>query len=255
MKVVIIGTGNVAAVLGKLIKKAGYEIIQVFGRNLKHASALAGEINSVPCNEWKDISKDADIYLVALADTALYDLDKHLLLSDQLVLHTAGSVSKDVLKNISTNYGVLYPLQSLRKEMDVLTEVPLLVEGNNQHTTQSIWDIACRISPNVAIVDEEARLKLHVAAVFVNNFTNHLYAVTADFCRKQSLNFSLLLPLAVETARRIAWIFPAQAITGPAIRKDNVTIRKHLDVLKDYPFMLKIYEQMTESIIMMNHYH
>ncbi len=248
MKVVIIGTGNVATVLGRIFKNAGFEILQVFGRNSQHAATLAEEMNSVPCNEWIDINKEADIYLVALADTALYELDQHLLLSKQLVLHTAGSVSKDVLKNISANYGVLYPMQSLRKEMEVLTEIPLLVEGNNEHTIQAVWDIACRISKNVSFVNEEARLKLHVAAIFINNFTNHLYAVTADFCKKEALNFNLLLPLAAETAKRIEWISPEKVITGPAIRKDEVTINKHLDLLKDYPFIQKIYQQMTESI-------
>ncbi len=250
MKVVIIGTGNVATVFGRIIKNTGFEIVQVFGRNSEHAATLAEEMNSTPCSEWKDISKEADIYLVALADTALYELDQHLHLTDQLVLHTAGSVSMDVLKNISVNYGVLYPLQSLRKEMNVLTQIPLLVEGNNEHAIQAVWDIACRISSNVTFINEEARLKLHVAAIFINNFTNHLYAVTADFCKKEGLNFNLLLPLAAETAKRIEWVSPEQVITGPAIRKDEVTINKHLDLLKDYPSIQKIYRQMTESIML-----
>jgi predicted short-subunit dehydrogenase-like oxidoreductase (DUF2520 family) len=175
MKLVIIGTGNVATVLGKKFKKAGFDIIQVFGRNLKHASMLAEELGSEACNHWVKITEDADIYLVALSDTVLYELADHLTLSSQLVLHTAGSVSIEVLKNISENYGVMYPLQSLRKEMDILTGIPLLIEGNSEHTRQVTWEIARQLSPNVSFVTGDERLKLHVAAVFINNFTNHLY--------------------------------------------------------------------------------
>ena len=154
----------------------------------------------------------------------------------------------EVLKNISTNYGVLYPLQSLRKEMPVLTEIPLLVDGNNEQSNRVVWDIAHRLSTNVSHASDEDRLKLHVAAIFMNNFTNHLYAITADFCKKENINFNLLLPLAAETAKRIELVSPHDVITGPAIRKDQITINKHLDLLNEYPLIQKLYRQMTESI-------
>ncbi len=248
MKVVIIGTGNVATVLGRELKNAGFTIAQVFGRNPQNAFILAQELESIPCNLWNEIDKNADIYLVSIADRALYDLDQHLVLLDQLVIHTAGSVTKEVMKNISTNYGVLYPLQSLRKEMPVLTKIPLLVDGSNEQCKQIIWDVAQRLSTNVSYANNEDRLKLHVAAIFMNNFTNHLYTVTADFCKNENINFNLLLPLAAETAKRIELVAPKEVITGPAIRKDQVTINKHLDLLNEYPQIQKLYRQMTESI-------
>lgn len=248
MKVVIIGTGNVAAVLGRRFKLVGFTIKQVFGRNLNSASELAKELDSSACNIWPEIDKEADIYVAALADTALYELDKHLLLSEQLVLHTAGSVSMDVLKNISCNYGVLYPLQSLRKDMKVLTEIPLLIEASNEPTKNALWEIASRLSQNVSFINEEQRLKLHVAAVFINNFTNHLYAVTAEFCQQENLDFNLLVPLALETAKRIEWAPPGAVLTGPAVRNDQVTIEKHVAHLKAYPLIQKLYQQMTDSI-------
>ena len=248
MNVVIIGTGNVATVLGRLLKKAGFAIKQVFGRNPDNAEVLAAYLNSAPCSKWSGIDKDADIYLVAIADTALYDLDRRLVLSTQLVLHTAGSVTKDILKNISANYGVLYPLQSLRKELPVLTQIPFLIDGNGQQTIQTISEIALRLSSNISLVGDEARLKLHVAAILMNNFTNHLYAVTEDFCKKEGLNFKLLLPLALETVRRIELVSPSQVLTGPAIRKDDITINKHLELLNAYPAIQKLYRLMTDSI-------
>ncbi|MEO5995527.1 MAG: DUF2520 domain-containing protein [Chitinophagaceae bacterium] len=248
MNVVIIGTGNVATVLGRLFKKTGATIKQVFGRNRDNTAALASELNSLPCSEWSSIDKEADLYLVAIADTALYDLGQQLVLSNQLVVHTAGSVTKDVLKNISKNYGVLYPLQSLRKEMPLLTEIPLLIDGNNEQTRQTIWEIALRLSSNISFMGDEGRLKLHVAAIYMNNFTNHLYAVTEDFCKKEDVSFNLLLPLAMETVKRINLVSPSQVVTGPAARKDEITIKKHLHLLRAYPSIQKLYQQLTNSI-------
>src|SRR4051812_9753756 len=129
MKITIIGTGNVATVLGRLLKKAGYEILQVYGRNLTKVEKLADELQSAACHEWSKIDTQAELYLIALSDRALYDLHKNLELRDRLVVHTAGSVPMHILSKVSRNYGVLYPLQTLRKELPVLTEIPLLVDG------------------------------------------------------------------------------------------------------------------------------
>src|SRR5678816_2397653 len=117
MEIVIIGTGNVASVLGKILKSSGCNIVQVMGRNIERTGELAKELDCAMSVSWEDLYKGAGLYLVAISDTALYELEQHLKLTDQVVIHTAGSVSREVLKNITTNYGVLYPLQSLRKDM------------------------------------------------------------------------------------------------------------------------------------------
>ena len=100
----------------------------------------------------------------------------------------------------------------------------------------------------VAEAGEDARLKLHVAAVIVSNFTNYLYALAEDYCRKEGIDFKQLLPLIEETANRVKDISPKQAQTGPAIRQDDETVQKHLVLLENYPQLKNIYALMTESI-------
>lgn len=248
MKVVIIGTGNVAAVLGRLMRDADHAIVQVFGRTEAYAVHLANQLVCSHTCSWDAIYKQADLYLVAIADKALVELDRHLGLSQQLIVHTAGSVSKNVLKRISTNYGVLYPLQSLRKDMPVLTEIPLLVDAGNDHAMQQITKVAQGLSTLVSAANDEQRLKLHLAAVVVNNFVNHLYSLTADFCKQENISFNSLLPLITETANRMNWVSPDQVVTGPAIRNDQVTISKHMHLLQAYPLLLEQYKRLTESI-------
>ena len=169
MRVLIIGAGNVATVLGRLIKEANHEIVQVISRNKTTAAALANELDCPSTNDFKQIDLSADLYLVAMSDAALNILPEKIQLGDKIVVHTAGAIPKDVLKDISQQYGVLYPLQSLRKELtEKPTVIPLLVEGNNEVTTQMLVKFAESISQNVSVTTENDRFKLHVAAVVVN---------------------------------------------------------------------------------------
>ncbi|MBK6635286.1 MAG: DUF2520 domain-containing protein [Chitinophagaceae bacterium] len=249
MRIVIIGSGNVASVLGRLFVKNNHEILQVVSRNAAHAQALAAEFDCGFADYEGAINKEADLYLVAVVDSALYDLNNNLHLGNKLILHTAGSVSKDVLKQISINYGVLYPLQSLRKEMEYTREIPFLIDGNTDETITLIKDFAGTFSGHVVKAADDERLKLHVAAVVVSNFSNHLYAMAEKFCIKENVDFKLLLPLIKETAGRIEYISPAEVQTGPAMRKDVFTLDKHLRVLSDHPALKYIYLKLTDSIM------
>src|SRR5689334_21185619 len=120
MDIVIIGTGNTATVLGRKLKAAGHEIVQIFGRDTSAASKLAYELNTESTNYWNVVNRDADIYIVAVSDIAIADVLKELQLPDKTVVHTAASVSKSILKNAASHYGVFYPLQSLKKETPYL---------------------------------------------------------------------------------------------------------------------------------------
>ena len=249
MRIVIIGSGNVASVLGRLFKKNDHEIVQVISRNAAHAEVLANELNCSFTDYSGNIDTGADLYIVAVNDGALYDLNNSFKLGNKLIMHTAGSVSKDVLKDISVNYGVLYPLQSLRKEMEYEADIPFLIDGNTEETKTLIEDFAKTLSANVAKSNDDERLKLHVAAVIVSNFTNHLYALAEDFCKKENIDFKLLVPLIKETAERVETISPAEAQTGPAARNDIFTLDKHLRLLANYPKLKYIYLKLTDSIM------
>lgn len=248
MKVVIIGSGNTATVLGRKIKAAAHDIVQVTGRNAVAVEALAAELGSRPNTNAGSIDLSADIYIVALADRALPNLHEWLQLDKKLVVHTAAAISREVLQQVSKNYGVLYPLQTLRKEQTVLPEIPFLVDGNSADDLALVQDFAASISPRVLVAGDELRLRMHVAAVFASNFTNHLYVLAENFCRQEQLDFSLLLPLITETANRLQFLSPQQSQTGPAIRNDTVTIERHLNVLSNYPELRRVYEVVTESI-------
>ncbi|HPH91934.1 MAG TPA: DUF2520 domain-containing protein [Ferruginibacter sp.] len=250
MRVVIIGAGNVATVLGRRIKKAGHEILQVISRSQESAKVLAKELGCNASNNFADIDKTGELFLVAMSDAALNELKEKINVGDKLVVHTAGSVCKDVLKDVSVNYGTLYPLQSLRKENpDESIVIPILIDAINDYSIRIINDFAISISPIVSYTQDDQRLKLHVGAVLTSNFANHLYCLALEFCEKEKVDFKLLQPLIEETAARLKSQSPCDMQTGPAARKDVLTLDKHLRLLTAHPKLRTLYLRMTDSIM------
>lgn len=248
MDIVIIGTGNTATVLGKKLKQAGHHILQVYGRDAKEASALAYKLGTESTNYWSVVNKNADIYLLAVSDIAIADLVSQLQLPDKTIVHTAASVSKDILKNTSSHFGVFYPLQSLKKEAKSLPDIPIILDASDPQTLEQLEQLASSISDNVVEAGDDHRLKLHLAAVFCNNFVNHIYALMEDYCKKEALDFELLIPLIKETAERLDELKPSQVQTGPAVRHDAETITKHVLLLEKHPQLKELYMWMTRSI-------
>jgi predicted short-subunit dehydrogenase-like oxidoreductase (DUF2520 family) len=248
MKVVIIGSGNTATILGRKIKACGHAVLQVTGRNAAAVQQLANELDSEPNNDMARIDHSADMYIAAIADSALLGLHRQLSLDKKTVVHTAAAVSKDVLRQVSVNYGVLYPLQTLRREQPYIPDIPFLVDGNTPDDLALIQDFASTLSGKVMVADDALRLRTHIAAVFVSNFVNHLYTLADDFCKKEQVDFTMLLPLVRETANRLQTLSPRQSQTGPAARNDQSTIQKHLEILSAHPDLKKVYEFLTQNI-------
>ncbi|HUQ96476.1 MAG TPA: DUF2520 domain-containing protein [Chitinophagaceae bacterium] len=248
MEIVIIGTGNTATVLGRKLKAAGHVIVQVFGRNITAASELAYELESESTTYWSVITRTADLYLLAVSDIAIAEIIAELQLPDKTIVHTAASVSKNILEPATSHFGVLYPLQSLRKNVSYLPEIPVIIDASDSDTLAQLLKLAGSISETVVQAGDNDRLKLHLAAVFCNNFVNHLFVLMQEYCAAEGLNFALLKPLIHETISRIDFIDPSDAQTGPAIRHDTATIKKHEALLQNHPKLQQFYRLFTESI-------
>lgn len=231
MKVVFVGSGNVSTVFAGRLESHGHEIIQVFNRKLGDS-----------------LARDADVYVLAVDDTAIYALAETLRLGPSLVVHTSGATPMDVLARVSPRYGVLYPLQSLRKEVGYPESIPLLIDGSAPEVRALIGRLAADIGGPVVRADDGERLRLHVAAVFAGNFTNHLFAIVDEYCRAERLDFTLLLPIIRETVRRLDAFRPKDLQTGPAARGDQVTIDRHRSLLQDHPEFLEWYDRFTRAI-------
>ncbi|TAH43697.1 MAG: DUF2520 domain-containing protein [Bacteroidetes bacterium] len=249
MKIVLIGTGNVAMHLGPALIKAGHEVIQLVGRTEKHSKFLANKLSCDYTINKKQISPKADTYIVALRDEAIGLYSKHIPSEAKLVVHTSGSVNANVFSGITQHYGVLYPIQTLSTKRKINFEtIPLCLEANSEKAKKKLLTLAKSLSKEVHWTSHDQRQTIHLAAVFANNFSNHLFALAEDMLTKKGMSFDLIRPLIAETAAKVQKSSAHQMQTGPARRGDTETIEKHIELLKNKPQLLQIYKILTRSI-------
>ena len=245
ISVVLLGAGNVATHLYKAFNKAdGITVNQWFNRSLKPLQPFK---NNVEITNNISQLKDADVYIIAVSDDAISQLSSQFLFENRLVVHTSGSVS---LHNLDKKHlrGVLYPLQTFSKNTDLNFEtVPFCIEIEHKRNLNILKELISNIGSKSYKVNSEQRAALHLAAVFVNNFTNQIYRIGHEIAESKSVDFNILKPLIKETATKIDNLSPYLAQTGPAKRNDKKTVKKHLKAL-DKNIHKEIYELITKSI-------
>ena len=245
----IVGSGNVASHISKALKKNGHQILQVWSRTFSNAKLLGKDVGAEAIESLSHIHESVDCIILAVNDDAIPSVLKRLTIQKQILIHTSGTLSIDLLSAKAINYGVLYPLQTLSKKVDIdFANVPLCVEGNSNAVKERILSIAKSISLCVYEVNSSQRKTLHVAAVFACNFTNFFYAVAEGLLNEKQLSFEILKPLIQETANKILTLQPAAAQTGPAIRKDVKTMDAHLSALSHHPELQMIYKLISKEI-------
>jgi len=249
MNISLVGAGNVAHVLSRLLVSKGHRLLQVLARDGKAAAELASLHGALSGMLKDEPDPEAEVIIMALTDDAYFDHELSFDFRGKLVLHTSGFLPIQVLVPFSDLYGVLWPVQSLRKEMIRIPEIPFIIEACNQTALEKTRMLANSLSDNITELNGADRKKMHLSAVVVNNFTNHLYVLAEDFCRKEGLDFRILLPLISETAGRLADLSPTLLQTGPAIRKNHEILKAHLQMLSAYPELAKLYETISQEIL------
>lgn len=248
-KILIIGAGNVATNVGLGLKQAGYEMVGCFSRSIESACLLAKTLDCLIVHDLQNLPKH-DLILVCVPDTSIADVIAHLP-STSNIAYTSGTISLDELSN-SHKIGVFYPLQTFtkNKQIDVKT-VPFFVESNDESLENLLLILAKHIGLRAEITSSEQRKQLHIAAVFMNNFTNHLAYLAKQHVEKHELSWENLLPLLAETFSKLNTESPKDIQTGPARRNDLNVIEKHVSALSGNE--KEIYKAITNSIL--NTYH
>jgi len=244
VSVVVIGYGNVAYhLVNAFLKAKTINLVGVYARDiskikhLDHSTAITDNMYELG---------NADAYIIAISDDAIPLVSSKIKNKSPLIVHTSGAIAMNQLKT-DNRKGVFYPLQSFSKNKEIdFDRIPFCLETEYKADYTILENIAKAIGKNIYLLNSAQRKQLHVAAVFVNNFTNHLFKIGNDVCNKNNIPFEILFPLIEETALKITKISPKEAQTGPAIRNDKETINNHLNLLNNEE--QAIYKLLTKSI-------
>lgn len=237
-RIVIIGAGNMATQLALALDNDHCKIVQIYNRTLSAAAALEQQLRQdvTVTDDITAICNDATLYIFSVSDSALPTIIDRIQGNNALWIHTAGSMEADIFKNKTSQYGVLYPMQTVHKTRKTDWQgVPIFIEASNDQALQRIEALASSISENVLRCDSAQRKAVHLAAVFACNFSNHMYAIAAHLLESQGLSFDVMKLLIRETELKAEQMPPLKAQTGPAIRHDKNVMRKHLALLEGTP--------------------
>lgn len=242
----ILGAGNVAFHLARALVQNTVQVKQIFNRTLAHAEEI-GEANKISYTDQISELEHADLFIIAASDSVISELSMNIPFDDTMVVHTSGSIPMNALKG---NYskGVFYPLQTFTKgrflEYD---NIPIFIESDDKNNVHRLKELGKRISIQCVEIDSDQRAKLHLAAVWACNFVNHMYYMGEKVVQDAGLNFDYLKPLINETSSKLEFLSPKEAQTGPAMRKDQLVIDKHLELIQD-KFTAELYEKINQSI-------
>jgi predicted short-subunit dehydrogenase-like oxidoreductase (DUF2520 family) len=244
-----IGAGNLATHLSKALHNKGFRILQVYSRTELSAKKLAEALSVSYVTSVNEIDLNADVYFVAIKDSAVDEVLSQINLNNKLIVHCSGSLRLSALEKYSENIGVFYPLQTFSKDRVLnFKEIPVFIESNSVKNEETLLQLAREISNSVSVLNSEKRIMLHISAVFACNFVNHFYSVAADILKSKDIPFDVLKPLIIETASKVQQMEPETAQTGPAIRFDENIINAHLSKLDAFGDYRQLYMSISKSI-------
>lgn len=251
MKVSFIGAGRMAHQLGRAIFQSGHQIVQVYNRSADRGHGLSSQLEATYVDNLVDLDEPTDVLIIAVSDDVIATIAAMLSVerfADTIVVHTSGSVNLGVLDRF-VEYGSFYPFQSMTIGQDLdFTKVPTLINASSDQGLEKLESLAYDLSEKVYKVSDDQRGQIHLAGVFCNNFTNHMFTIAKDLLTQNGLEFDILKPLISNTLSKIIEIDPIDAQTGPALRNDQDVIERHLQKLERDTHTKAIYELITHSI-------
>ena len=253
LRVVLIGAGNVAQAMAERLQSQGISIVQVISKRLIKAKQLAKKLKvNAFTNQLNEIDTNGTVFIIAVSDDALPEVCNFFnqpLFKGKTIFHTAGSQPASLLKQCPGLTGVIYPLQTFTRGIaQDWSKIPIFIEANGKSAQNALLKMARLFNKRVQNINFEKRMHLHLAAVFINNFANHLLTLANDVATENGLYFKDFVPLLNQTVVKAEKIGPVKAQTGPAKRGDKKTIQKHLALLPKNSYHYKTYKLLSESI-------
>ncbi len=249
MKVSIVGAGNVAWHLAHRLRSTGHDILRIISPSPQTGRELAERVGGrwFPPNAALPFSEE-DLVLRCVPDEVLLSAPPLQVSPHVIVAHTAGAVPTRYAGSPHRRNAVLYPFTSMTRKAPLRrADFPILVSAEQSADRSVLLDLAHHLTGNAFLADDSQRLRVHIAGVFANNFTNVLIGIAQHLASTVGPS-QLLGPILEETVHKALALGAQPAQTGPARRGDAATIQRHLQFLEQFPQWREIYQVLSNHI-------
>ncbi|HQU75776.1 MAG TPA: DUF2520 domain-containing protein [Chitinophagales bacterium] len=245
LTIVLAGTGRLAWHWPDMLALAGLRVAYVLGRSTDGVQELAAKAGSFGIMDPAHLPQAEDLFVIlAVSDAAIQEVAGSLKGERRMMIHCSGSAVSEGITD-----GVCYPLQTFSRERQpVYNNIPFFLTAYRPDTEAILKQLVLMINGKFRFIDDDTRSRLHLAAVVVNNFTNHLVQLASEYLHGAGMSYQDLLPLLEETVYKLEEMDPGSAQTGPAVRRDLEVISKHLQMLQNHPALQDVYELMSRNL-------
>ncbi len=245
--ILVIGAGNLSWHFVQILQQAGFDVTLV-SRTPDRVADWPVRVQSLA-----EVSGSPAIIFLAVPDGAIHQASTELanyFSSATPVVHTSGATPTAMINSHFAQRGALWPIRSLRVGEPVTDwrALPLVYHATDAALTQVLGELTAKLSDQTYSLNDAQRAKLHLSAVFSNNFVTWLYEISHQLCTESGIPFEVLLPIIKNTALKQDGTSPALRQTGAAARGDQATINRHLHLLASHPEYANLYQLMSDAI-------
>jgi len=193
------------------------------------------------------VPDDVDVLLLTVPDGKIAEVASTMP-QGPLLGHCSGATGLDVF---GEREGFsLHPLMSTPHgaSPDVLKGAGAAIDGTTETALATARQLAERLQMRATHVKPEDRVAYHAAGAIAANFLVALEACAERLAQTAGITRAQLAPLVLATAHQWAELGPEQALTGAIARGDDVTTRKHREVVEQRtPEILALWDELAEA--------
>ena len=235
----IIGAGR----LGTSFALSPYleqRLVAISSRREDHRTWLQNQLPSVAVFTYpSQVAEIADLVFITTSDSVIKRIcDKIDWKPHQWVVHCSGALTRLVLvsaKNADASIAGFHPLQTFPDygRPDLLNGISYAIDCRDRDLNEWLTDFAnFHHSRTFTINGETARIAYHASAVLACGLLAGLVGVSAELWQAAGIErdsaLEMLSPMLKSTIEAINKEGLPDAISGPYVRGDIDTIRKHL---------------------------
>ncbi len=261
--ITIVGPGNLGSALALELVRIGYPIRQMVSRresrSAKDARALARRLKAKHIF-LGETALNSDIVWITVPDDGIAEVARQLAASqswkDTIVLHSSGALTSDelsALKKKGAQVASVHPLMSfVRGRTPTWQEVTFAVEGDAK-ALRIASDVARELGGRPFKIGKENKALYHAFGAFASPLVIALMSAMEQVGQAAGIPRArikrTMLPLLRETWTNYLVMDAPRAFSGPLVRGDVHTIRKHLAELKRTPEAREVYLALARAAI------
>ena len=261
-RVAIVGAGNLGTALALALRAAGYTIEALIthsrGEGLKRAQRLAKRVGAHASNDPSDVRAELIWLCVpdAEIDRTAESLAGRLEWKGRIAFHSSGALTSDelaALRGRGAAVASVHPLMTfVRGSQPSLTGVPFAVEGDARAVglaRRLVKDLGGRAHS----IRKEDKAAYHAWGTFASPLLTALLATTERVAVlagvKRKAARERMIPILRQTLANYAAWGAAGAFSGPIVRGDVDTVKRHLRVLRSSPAAREVYSELASAAL------